>query len=300
MSRDTIAKSLSVLIVVTFFLISLGGAVRAAHSGLSCPDWPLCFGELIPDYQIQVYYEFIHRAIAGLVAIGTAVLAFATWRMKGVTEHLKTTVIVAVGILVIQIVMGGLTVLKMLKPYIVTSHLGFGMSFFASLLWWRFQLRPVESSNVGQVPMKFRVLALVSLVVVFVQIILGGLVSTNYAGVACPDFPLCMGEFIPTLQGAQGLQVIHRLGAYTVAIVITGFYLMVSQSRSEAWMDKRYYNLAGWMLIAVFLQIGVGVANVLLKTPPLITVTHLAMAATILGLNLRIHYISRINSKSES
>lgn len=299
MTKKNQSKALSVLIVMSFVLISLGGAVRAVHAGLSCPDWPLCFGEFIPDYQIQVYYEFIHRVLAGIVAIFTVTMAFVTWKSKGISEHLKTTVIAAIGILIIQIVMGGLTVLKVLKPYIVTSHLGLGMAFFATLLWWRFQLSQTKKAKSGQMPLRFRNYAILSLFVVYVQIILGGLVSTNYAGVACPDFPLCMGEFIPTLSGLQGLQVIHRLGAYTVAIVVTGLYLFASQRRNESWMDTRYFNLAGWMMIFVFIQIGVGVMNVIYKTPPIITVTHLAVAATILGFNLRLLYLSRVNSDKE-
>lgn len=295
-TRKMIAAQLSVLIVMTFFLISLGGAVRAAYAGLSCPDWPLCFGEVIPDYQIQVYYEFIHRVLAGLVAIFAIYLAIRTWKLKNSSEAIRTTVIVALGVLVIQIIMGGLTVLEKLKPYIVTSHLGLGMSFFSSLLWWRFQLGDSKRSKNGKMPLRFQSYTILSLIVVFCQIILGGLVSTNYAGVACPDFPLCMGELIPTLSGLQGLQVIHRLGAYTVAIVVTGLYLYASQRRNEPWMDVRYFNLTGWMLIAVFIQIGVGISNVLFKTPPLITVTHLAVAATILGCNLRLLYLSRLNA----
>lgn len=297
MKKKTIKKILPLIIFVTFCLISLGGAVRAMHAGLACPDWPLCFGAVIPDYQVQVYYEFIHRTIAGLVAIGTAVLAFGVYRSKEVSFETKLTMSFALLTLVTQIVMGGLTVLKLLHFGVVTAHLAFGMAFFSLLLWMYFTVSDFKPKARGQLPKSFFGLALFSFAAVYGQILLGGLVSSNYAGLACPEFPLCEGELVPTFEGLIGLQVIHRLGAYAVAITLVSLYLVVSKNRDQEWMDKSYYNTCGALVAAVIVQILIGISNVLFKIPPLITVIHLAVAATILGLVLRLLYISKIQAK---
>jgi cytochrome c oxidase assembly protein subunit 15 len=297
MSKKTIRKLLPVLIFVTFCLISLGGAVRAMHAGLSCPDWPLCFGAVIPDYQVQVYYEFIHRTIAGLVAIGTVILAFGVFRGKDVPKETKLAMVFAILVLMTQIIMGGLTVLKLLHFGIVTAHLGFGMAFFSLLIWMYFSISEHKSRAAGTMPKTFFGIALFAFAMVYAQVLLGGLVSSNYAGLACPEFPLCEGEFLPTFEGLVGLQVIHRLGAYLVAITIVSLYLLASKNREQKWMDKRYYNICGALVIAVIVQIAVGICNVLFKTPPLITVIHLAVAATILALVLRLLYIAKMQTR---
>src|SRR5690606_9180981 len=122
---------LGVLIFMTFILISLGGAVRAMNAGLACPDWPLCFGKVIPDFQVQVYYEFIHRVLAGLVALFTFGLTIYLHKIKANKKILKT-VWFGIGILLVQIIFGGLTVLKLLHFSVVTAHLGFGMAFLCA------------------------------------------------------------------------------------------------------------------------------------------------------------------------
>jgi cytochrome c oxidase assembly protein subunit 15 len=295
--KKKVLRFLPFLIFSTFILISLGGAVRSMHAGLACPDWPLCFGDVIPDYQIQVYYEFIHRVIAGIVGLSTMFLAFIIFRDKEFSKYSRRVMMFAIAALLIQIVMGGLTVLKLLNSGIVTSHLGFGMLFFSSLVWLYYSIAEPKITKRAKIPLTFKFLLGITLPVVFVQIIIGGLVSTNYAGVACPDFPLCMGEFIPTLSGLMGLQVIHRLGAYTVAITIFTLYLYASTHREKEWMDKKFYNNCGYLVMGVITQIALGIMNVLYKTPPLITVLHLAVAATILGLTLKLLFMVRSSFK---
>lgn len=299
--KKTIKRLLPILIFVTFILIALGGAVRAMHAGLACPDWPLCFGDVIPDYQIQVYYEFIHRVIAGFVGLATFGIAIAIFRGKGFSKETKSVMVFSIIALLIQVVMGGLTVLKLLHSGVVTSHLGFGMLFFASLVWLYYSISEAKvSPSKNRIPKTFKFILYVSLIATYTQIILGGLVSTNYAGVACPDFPLCMGEFIPTFEGLVGLQVIHRLGAYAVAIIIFSLYLYVSRNREAGWMDKRYYNIAGFLVMAIIAQISLGIMNVVYRIPPLITVLHLALAATLLGLILRLIFLARLAARNET
>ncbi len=297
MKKKTIKKILPILIFVTFILISLGGAVRAMHAGLACPDWPLCFGAVIPDYQVQVYYEFIHRTVAGLVGLVTIALAVGVFRSRETSQETKLTMALSLLVLATQIAMGALTVLKLLNFGIVTAHLALGMGFFSLLLWMYFTVSEHKQGAEDKLPRAYFGIALFTFAVVYAQILLGGLVSSNYAGLACPEFPLCEGEFVPTFEGLIGLQVIHRLGAYIVAITIVSLYLMASQNREQKWMDKRYYNICGLLVMAVIVQIGVGISNVLFKIPPVITVLHLAVAATILGLVLRLLYIAKMQAR---
>lgn len=286
---------LKILIPIVFFLIALGGAVRAMHAGLSCPDWPLCFGKVIPDYQLQVYYEFIHRVIAGIVGLATLALTILIFLSKTIARVTRKTIIIADIILVSQIILGGLTVLHLLRFEVVTLHLLFGMLFLCSLLWLYFQVG--EKQTTIAIPKSFtHVLGLV-LLMVFIQIALGGIVSSNYAGLACEDFPLCQGQFFPTFQGLVGLQVIHRGWGYLTAFAIISLFRVLWKNRQQAWMSSDFLKLGKALLIFILLQICVGAANVWFKTPALITVLHTFMAALILATILKMFYVGRAVEK---
>jgi cytochrome c oxidase assembly protein subunit 15 len=280
---------LRTLIIMTFILISLGGAVRAMNAGLSCPDWPLCFGQFVPDFHVQVYYEFIHRVLAGCVAMFTFALAIYFYR-RNFPKNVKRTVLFGIGILITQIVFGGLTVLKLLKFSVVTAHLAFGMTFLCSLLWLYFQLFDESNQLNEKTPKSFHSVLFVVLVMLAIQILLGGLVSTNYAGLTCEGFPLCNGELAPTFHGLVGLQVKHRLWGYLTALAIFSFSNLIWRNRKQKWMNPQIVKYGLWLSVLIVLQIIVGASNVIFQIPPIITVIHLAMAATLLGLMLRIFY----------
>lgn len=285
------------LLVTTFLLIALGGAVRSMDAGLACPDWPLCFGQVVPKFQVQVYYEFIHRVIAGIVGLLTVWVVARVLLKRGNSPRARRVAFLAIIILGAQIILGALTVTMLLTPFIVTGHLMFGMSFFCSLLWLYFEIYRDEALAKYQLPGAFWGIFLFSTVALFGQIFLGGLVSTNYAGLVCPDWPLCGGQFIPTLAGEVGLHVMHRLGAYFVAITILAVARVVWKSRRQSWMNPKIPKICIWLTLLVLLQIVLGVSNVLFKIPPLITVLHLAVAASLLGLHLRILHLSLASQK---
>lgn len=248
-------------------------------AGLSCPDWPLCFGRFIPNYQPQVYFEFIHRVLAGLITLAAVFLNFRIIFDRSIKQSVKWIASGALLLLVGQIVMGGLTVLLKLKYEIVTGHLALGTAFFSFSLWAYLSLKARLSAERTAVR-KALPASLLLLAAVYGQILLGGLVASNYAGLVCPNFPLCEGKLIPTFHGLIGLQVIHRLGAYTVATIII-LYSIYILARVPVSSMKR---LSMWLLVLVFAQIFVGVMNVKFLTPPLITVTHLGLAVSLLAI----------------
>lgn len=271
------------LVIEVFLLICLGGAVRTMNAGLACPDWPLCFGDVIPDYHPQVYLEFIHRVMAGLVSLTTAFLAVFLFRAH-VRPALKYLMGGALVVLFAQVIFGGLTVLWQLHAHVVAGHLGLATLFFALLLWIYMDLKHGKEAAVTSTPQKTWSVVVVTWT--YAQILLGGLVASHYAANVCPDFPTCQGQWVPTLSGPVGLQVIHRFNAYLlVAVIAVNWFVNRDTS-------PRARKLSNGMLAMVLTQIGLGIANVFLGTPPLISVLHLATATGLFSLGLRQLYMT--------
>ena len=279
-----LALAFFALAALTYCLIVLGALVRAHGAGLACPDWPLCFGEVIPEFDFKVAFEWGHRALAGTVGLLFAGLAFATLRRPSLRSKMALGLLVAAILLAIQIVLGGLTVLELLAYWTVTSHLVTGNAFALALVLLGRRLhrisgaadrreRPSEQHRDGA---RLRPLVSFAGAVLAIQIVLGGLVSSNYAGLACPDWPTCMnGEYFPTFSGIQGLHLFHRLTGFGAALVIA----------VAAWSSRHDPVLRRWLGIAalvVVVQVLVGIANVLLRVPVEVTGLHSALAAALI------------------
>lgn len=267
-------------------LIALGGATRIMNAGLACPDWPLCFGDFIPDYHPQVYFEFIHRVVAGVVATMTVTLQILLWRSQA-PARLKALGGFIVALLFTQVIFGGLTVLLQLHSKVVAAHLGMGTGFFALLLWMYLSLK--ECPREKGVPGWMKGLAGVLVASIYGQILLGGMVASHFASLVCTDFPTCHGQWFPTFRGIIGLHVIHRLGAYSVfTLILLTTILVAIYSKSS-----RQRKIIIGMLALVCLQIAIGIANVVFLTPPIIAVAHLATATAILGLGVAQFHLVR-------
>jgi len=269
------------LVMSVFFLIALGGSVRIMKAGLACPDWPLCFGDVIPDYHPQVYFEFMHRVVAGLVSIVTLGLNVILFRSRapGFTKGLGVFALV---LLLIQVVFGGLTVLLLLHSYVVVTHLMLGTGFFSILLWTYLSLRRGECQTVEHVGPQW-ILSWSTFVsfAIYGQIFLGGLVASHFASLVCTDFPTCHGEWIPTFRGIIGLHIIHRLGAYTLFTIVLGNWLLMRRYAKTAEVRR----VSRHLFFLVCGQVALGISNVLLHTPPLIAVLHLSVGVALLALS---------------
>ncbi len=310
--RDTLLIALATLLA--FGVIALGAFVRLSDAGLGCPDWPGCYGHLTvpqsdaehvaaaqayPDRPVEkhkAWKEMIHRYFAGTLGLLVAAIAIGAWRSAQRRQHSPAVPTLLLGTIVFQALLGMWTVTLLLKPVIVTSHLIGGMTTLSLLLWLLVRRNATPLDVTGGL----RALALLALLAVAAQIILGGWVSSNYAALICPEFPACRaGEWVPetdfhsafqlhrelgrTADGGllsaaamTAIHLSHRVGALIVAALVTAFALALR--RGEA--TRRYGNV---LLAVLTLQIGLGITNVLANLPLHVAVAHNAGAALLLG-----------------
>ena len=270
---NPLSRGFAVLAALTFCLIVVGALVRANGAGLACPDWPLCFGKVIPEFDLKVAFEWGHRVFASFISLGLLVLSVMSWRVPAMRRRLRAVWL----LLAVQIVFGGLTVLLSLAPWTVSVHLILGNLFCLSLLWISRDLAEDFGARrrVLEIPAALVWLVMAVAVTVGLQMVLGGWVSSHYAGLACIDFPTCDGkEIVPTLEGGVGMHVLHRLNAF-VLLALYAALAFLARARGRVGL------FAQWGLGLTLVQIGVGVANVLFLLPIPLTALHSALAAAI-------------------
>lgn len=286
-TKPVFRKLYLVLLLSVFFLILIGATVRHYGAGVSCPDWPLCFGAFIPDFHPQVYLEFGHRAFAGLVSLLIVSLNMSLILYKGSTKTQRVLCWLSFVVLLSQIVMGGLTVLLNLHAHVVATHLSLGTGLFGILCFIFFSLTPVKEKYNGGPALKWLTCGM--LILLFMQIILGGTVASSNAALVCPDWPLCHGSLVPTLSGTIGLQVMHRLMAYTLFILAIVFVVMTHKTKAPLAIRKQ----SRLFMVVVCLQIALGVTNVLAGIPVSVAVLHLAFATKLLYVLVKTNYLIR-------
>ena len=276
LSVQTLSRLALALVACTYSLVVLGSAVRAHEAGLACPDWPLCFGEVIPAIDVGVAFEFGHRVLAGGISLLFLGLVIVVLSRADLRRRVGALVGIASVVLVIQIILGGLTVLELLARWTVTSHLMTGNTFclllFTIALTLREMAHPVERTPLGNWA---KVAGAAIALALAAQLALGGLVSSSHAGLACGTWPSCNGNgWFPTFEGLVGLQVMHRITGYTVFAVALG---VLAASRGQG----RFGRTAAVIGVMVVAQIGLGIANVLFYLPPEVTILHSAGAAAL-------------------
>ncbi|HLX58601.1 MAG TPA: COX15/CtaA family protein, partial [Ktedonobacteraceae bacterium] len=206
----------------TYFLIALGGTVRVSDSGLSCPDWPLCFGKAFAPAGIHAFLEQFHRYTASIVSvllIATTILAIIYARKE---RQILIPALIAPVFLVIQIVLGGLTVLMKLPPEIITAHLATALVIFALLITIAVLAGKVKASKEHPAKTrKFARLAITNAILVYGLMLSGSYVTNSSAALACPGWPLCgsaPGWAIVT--HLADINVFHRIVATFVGLVM--------------------------------------------------------------------------------
>ncbi|HET6781821.1 MAG TPA: COX15/CtaA family protein, partial [bacterium] len=262
----------------TYFLIVLGGVVRATGSGLACPDWPLCHGRLIPPLEGPILIEYSHRLVASVVGLLTGAVALQTWRLRD-ARPLRGLSILALLLVGVQILLGGLTVRTELSEWIVVAHLGTAMAFFATLtiLSARAMIGTGKSVSSGDTTRGFRRLAVLTACATYLLVLIGGYVSASGAGLACPDWPLCTGELLPPLSGAVGIHVLHRLAAAFVSVLIVATTIAAYRIHRQPLLQAASAIATGLLV----LQIILGALNIEYRLAPGATTAHLANAAAL-------------------
>ncbi len=276
-----LAAGFSALLALTWALIVLGALVRAHAAGLACPDWPLCFGELVPRFDLKVAFEYTHRATAGTVSLAFAGLAALALRAPATRRATARLLALATGLLALQILLGALTVWRLLAFWSVTAHLLTGTSFALALLAIACALRELAAPPIRRARVSGASRATLALAGVLLagQLALGGLVSSRFAGLACPEWPTCNGGlWFPAWQAGVGLHLLHRYNGYALLAALGA---AAFASRADARL--RRVTLAALGLGVA--QVGVGIANVVLGLPVEITALHSGLA-TALALTL--------------
>lgn len=293
--------------VLTFVVVVAGAYVRLSDAGLGCPDWPLCYGQPLPgdiadrDVLAKAWKEMGHRYLAGTLGLLILVLALLAWRLRR-SAWLATSILALV---LFQATLGAWTVTMLLKPAIVTAHLIGGMAILALLAWcYLSQLQGRKAAPELRIP------AASALAVLAAQIALGGWVSANYAALACPDLPLCLGQALPPMDFRNAFHVVRELGQTP-----EGELLSREALTAIHWTHRMFALVAlgviGWaawrarahsrgLALAVggllLLQVALGLANVVVSRPLPLAAAHNAGAALLLVALVVLNFFSFRNS----
>jgi cytochrome c oxidase assembly protein subunit 15 len=284
--------------MLTFVVIVVGAYVRLADAGLGCPDWPLCYGKPVPaqiedaDALAKAWKEMGHRYLAAGLGVLILLVCLLAWKLKN-SQWLATA---AVFLVIFQATLGKWTVTMLLKPAIVTLHLLGGMATFALLLWLLLKNATFQSAPEVR---RLRASAALALAALVVQIALGGWVSANYAALACPDLPGCMGRAFPPMDFGNAFHVLRELGRtgagellplealvaihWTHRMVAVAVLAIVGVAALRALRTSGLRPVGIAVAAVLALQFLLGVANVLLGLPLPLAAAHNAGAALLLA-----------------
>ncbi len=268
-----------VAVFFLFLLLVWGNIVAGLKAGLGCPDWPLCHGRVLPPLRWDIYTEFTHRILGAVASVFLIILSYQ--RFHQYTGKSKLIPILTVVLLLVQIVLGGIVVLLKLPVDLTTVHFANAIFIYSLALYMAFfdgkEKKPIFSIR------SYSILFLLLGFMVFSQAVLGAYVRHSGAGLACPDFPTCLGYWIPPeLSGMVLTHLSHRTLAY--AIFITVLAIFIATYLNSALRRERSRALI--LLGLIFVQIGIGVGVIHSKLYFLTTAIHLAVALLILSIVL--------------
>lgn len=313
-------------LILALGVVSLGAYVRLSDAGLGCPDWPGCYGHLTPHHAAEkidaalqddphgpvshakAWKEMVHRYLAGTLGLLVLAIAVAGWRLRRETQGTPLLPLLLLALIVFQALLGMWTVTRLLKPFIVSAHLLGGMATVALLVWLWLRERGQSAHAYFAHAAHLRGAATIGLALVVVQIALGGWVSTNYAALACADFPLCQGRWVPPMDFEHAFTLHRELGetatgellplAALTAIHWTHRLMALAVTLYLVWLVIRLLRAPGLaglglaMLVLLSVQVMLGISNVHFSLPLPLAVAHNAGAAWLLAalvwLNFRV------------
>lgn len=321
--------------VFAFVVVVVGAYVRLVDAGLGCPDWPGCYGEASPAHAqaaiekavaaqggehgpvslTKAWMEMFHRYLAGTLGLMILAIALVVSRARSALAHSPALPWALAALVVAQAALGMWTVTLNLKPVIVTLHLLGGMATLALLAWLSARQVMLRTPRDAARAARMRPWAALGLGIAVAQIALGGWVSSNYAALACVDFPTCHGEWFPEMNFRHGFQLVRELGrtaagghlAYEALTAIhwthrAGAVVTLLYVGALAVALVRVPGLAayGAILAAVLVtQIALGIANIVAGLPLAVAVAHNAAAAILLVTLVVINFaLSRSSSSS--
>jgi cytochrome c oxidase assembly protein subunit 15 len=293
-------------------VVSLGAYVRLTDAGLGCPDWPGCYGTLTvpqseaailqaqttyPDSAVEVgkaWREMAHRYLAGTLGLLVLAIFVLGWKARKEIKSSPYTSSFLLLLIGFQAMLGMWTVTMLLKPAIVSGHLLGGMSTLAVLSWLAHRHWGYYSDSIVTCQ-RLRLAIRLALVLLFMQIFLGGWTSTNYAALACTDFPTCHGAWVPDMDFKDAFHMVRELGlskdgsalslasltaiqwTHRVGALVSLIYLgALGLTTLKYWQLKRWSVL---LLGALITQIALGISNLVLHLPLVLAVAHNFTAA---------------------
>jgi protoheme IX farnesyltransferase len=266
-----------VTIAATFVLIAVGGLVRATDSGLGCPDWPRCFGRLVPPAELHAWIEHSHRLVASVVVVLVALLVVAAYR-TGQERAVRRAAIAALVMVLAQALIGAFVVWWKLRADSVTLHLATALALVALLIYIGFRARYPGGDRVGRQGQDrgFVRLAGAGAGLLYLQMLVGSTVTGHHAGLAYP-----LNVLLPDLgPNVARIQLAHRALAMVVGALVLAIWLVARRTQRA---HPTVTRLAGYAAGLVAVQIGLGLANVANRLSALTVVPHLAVGALLWG-----------------
>ncbi|PZV19782.1 MAG: heme A synthase [Leptolyngbya sp.] len=267
---DRIRRLVWKIAFATLALMAVGSATRVMNAGLACPDWPLCYGQLVPQQQmnLQVFLEWFHRLDAAIIGLSTLwLVGLSGWYRRQGPGWLPWAAVGALALIGLQGAIGGLTVTQLLRFDIVTAHLGTALLFFSAILTLACCLLPYRSTGTVQ---RLPWLGLWAAGIVYAQCLLGGLVGSRWAAHQC----LGLGELCQVMNS-------HLLGIVPASTAVLVLTWTVWRTPALTYPLRRLGNLASALLV---LQLVMGIATywLRLQVEPL-TVAHHTLGAALVG-----------------
>jgi heme A synthase len=278
LSGRQVLPGLAILALIsTILLIAMGSIVRVTGHGLGCPDWPLCYGRVIPPALTGAWVEFSHRLLGAAAGAQICLLALLAWRGYRDRPWVFWPALVGVGLLIIQVSLGGLHVIFEIPPVTGWVHTGVAMLIVGALAVQVAGARPASSSLRGATLFRehrFRALLSIATAATYLLLLTGSYVTRSGASLACPSFPMC-GSDAPAMRRLIDIQMLHRFAAFSVAFLALVLVIWLVARGG----DRRLARYGYWVAFLLALQFGLGISNVLLRLPMWSRVLHLAVAA---------------------